>query len=168
MIKAGIELLGDWAGTEAKLRKLPRHVTIGSNWANNEVANEIFARVVGHIYAQDLAWEEHSLSYSEKKIKKYGHLEILLASEKYVNSIKVYKEPNKVSVGVKPGIINPVTKVPVWKIALWLEHGTKNMPARPVWSPVYQELGGAAGIDKLLAKYLNRYLRVNGYKTYRT
>ena len=169
MIKAGIELTGDWEGTRYKLNMLDSDIKRGLIKANREIAEEIYARVVGHIYNQDLGWTPLGEKYAVRKAARWGNKGILMASDKMVSSIKIYREGLRFSVGIKGGLEHPFSTLKVAALALIHEAGSdsKGIPARPVWLPTYYEMGKEEGILRMTIKELNRHLRSVGHKTVR-
>lgn len=87
-----------------------------------------------------------SLRYLQKKKRMGYSTKTLVASAEYLNSITVIKTPTGAKVGVKNKTHAPIrlnsnqAGIPMFRIAQWLEYGTKYMPARPVWRPAYLQL----------------------------
>ena len=162
---AGIEFLGPWDETKRSLVELPRHLRNASKYATKEVAEEYYARLVGHIYNQDLPWFPLGEKYLKRKQSQFGNTEIYIRSSKLLDSIKVYSEGMTSSVGIKAGINHPFSKLKVYEIALQMEHGYKKIPARPLWMPTFKKMGGPVGVSLLIAKEMRKYLRDRGYPT---
>lgn len=166
MIRVGLSLEGDWVGTGRLLKDLPYFVKVGGRKAQLEVVEEIYARVVGHLYNGDLRLAPLSSAYAERKASSYPGQPILLRTNKMVQSIAVYTIGDNASVGIKGHHVEPGTKTKTWLVAKYLEEGTSKMPARPVWSKVYfGEMKGNAGIEARMRKSLKKYLRSKNYPT---
>lgn len=71
-----------------------------------------------------------------------------------VDSLTVWRTGNVIRIGFKGNAYYPGTKVRVLQVVLWMERGTKKMPARPLFTP------HARHISRHVSDYFNRYLRL--------
>lgn len=165
-IKAGFELVGEWDLAKHLIGELPLSLKKSLAKANAQVAEEIHARVLGHLYSQDLNWAPLSFSYTLRKLRELGRDDTLLATHKYAESITISKNRESFMVGVPESATHSFSgkRKKIWKTALMLETGTAKMPARPLWIPVYKELGAEVGIRKRIAKIVVKELRQKGYR----
>lgn len=106
-----------------------------------------FAKYIAEIYRDELIaainsqrykgqWEPLSKEYLEYKRRHGLSDKTWEATELLKNSISAYRSNNKWVVGINPYIKYPGTKTYVYKVARWMEYGTSNMPARPLFRPV--------------------------------
>jgi hypothetical protein len=92
---------------------------------------------------KDQIYEWRPLSPDYARYKEINDLDerILIATEEYVNSIRAWKTPTGVEVGLPPEVDHSTNGVPLRLLARWLEYGTKNydgnwkMWPRPHWRP---------------------------------
>src|SRR5690554_486987 len=142
--------IGNWDEAIKFIDKLGYNIKPAAIKAQRIEANEIKRKVVLHMLKQDLPWEP--LSKSTIARKKQNKNLVYLDTEKYMESIRVWTNHSRVFVGVPKGILykkgGRVTTVD--QVAIWMEYGTPNrsnpVPARPIWNPTIQEVGGARGI----------------------
>lgn len=100
------------------------------------VANRFAANVKRIIANQAYGWVALSPRYKAYKQAKALDPRTLIATGRYIDSIKARKNPDgSWSVGVGEGPIRPGSKKTLKDLAHWLEFGTRTMPARPHWRP---------------------------------
>ena len=88
---------------------------------------------------QKLKWAPLSPEYLKHKKDKGLDERILIATRDYLdNGIGVYKKDNYVVVGPLPGK-HKDSDLSYQDLAMFLEYGTENMPARPLWRPLRAE-----------------------------
>lgn len=119
-----------------------------------QAAKRLVKIVKGHITKQDLPWVQ--LSAETKAMK--GHSDILLDTKLYFESINYWWENKILKVGVKRGL-HYDSGVEISNVAALLEFGTRKMPARPLWGPSIQEIGGKEGIQNIVADAIVRKLQ---------
>lgn len=101
----------------------------------------IFARdkAVGYMQQQNLGWQPLSEAYKEIKIRDGKSNKILIATSSYFQSITAWVWNNNVAIaGVKKTVTNEEGEI-IANIAKVHEYGStvRNIPARPLWKPVY-------------------------------
>lgn len=156
--------LGNWDAAIEFFDKLGYNVKDTALTAQRKETTELKKKVVGHILAQDLPWAP--LSPNTKKRKQpYNRNKVYIDTETYLNSVTTWTEGNHSYVGIKKGTTYKNRKdrsVTVDQVAMWMEYGTKNTPARPLWAPSINEMGGAGGMRDRIAKAIyNRLKRVS-------
>jgi hypothetical protein len=138
-----IRLEGDWRKTRRFLNVLP--FTLKSAAAKGErAAAEKLVRIVrGHIKRQDLGWQPNADD-------KDGDM-ILVDSGLYLSSIKSWKASNGYMAGVPNSVYN-TQGVRVADYAVYNEFGFGKGPARPLWGPSVEEMGGSKGIRDIITR----------------
>jgi len=81
-------------------------------------------------------WPSLSIPYYEYKQRNNLSLNIWEATGLLKNSIDYFKVQNKWVVGINPFMNYPDTPVRVFRVARYMEYGTENMPARPLFRPI--------------------------------
>jgi len=90
-----------------------------------------------HITAQDLGWKK----LSDHTIQKKGHPVVYVDSGTYVSSIGVEVQKQNtydLTISIFPDGYYEERGKEIAEIAFYMEYGTKDMPARPLWRPVYE------------------------------
>lgn len=155
-----VKKIGNWDGAMDFFKQMGMRVKTVTLQSQKEICKELRDRVIKHIVAQDLEWP--SLSEITKKIKNQTNKDlILIDTELYMKSIKMWQVGNTWIVGVKKGIVyrRKGSFMSVDRVAILLEFGTTRMPARPLWQPTMNELGGAKGIRNYVAKKIYEKLK---------
>lgn len=129
-----VRLLGNWKGAVAAYATMRPEIKRAISLGQRRYARRLVSTVKRHIIAQDLPWAAASRS-------KRGSV-LMIDSRTYYGSIKFWQKNYELYVGVPKHFISPRTGQPIWKIATWQEKGTKNIPARPLWGPSIEEVGG--------------------------
>jgi hypothetical protein len=112
-----------------------------------QIGSVVRATLRQHILAQDLGWQKLAESTKARK----GHPIIYIGSGVYMNSIglEVAKQSDTdISVRIFPDGYYEDRGKNVDEIAFYMEYGTKNMPARPLWRPVYEAARNMDSITK--------------------
>lgn len=170
----GFRKLGRWNKALLLTRKLPASVTVGYVAGQRSIMGKFLRIVTGHLKRQDLPWED--LDYHYRRSKTQNNDKILIHTGLYLRSITMIQKNNAVYVGVKKGIPHRNKKAgfntQVHVVAAMHEHGGKvwgkaNLPARPLWRPSYEELGGDAAIQKAVLQGVRASLTANGWKVAR-
>lgn len=154
-----IQRIGNWNEVVRFFGELAPNIGVTAVLAQKQIARKLKKIVVGHLVAQDLGWEP--LSESTLKLKTKNADLILIETEKYLNSIKITDNGKRIMVGVPTNIFYQRTGqvVQVSRVAAWQEYGTKKIPARPLWGPSIEELGGVKGIRDFVATAIYVKLR---------
>lgn len=138
-----IKFEGDWRKTKRFLGVLPITVRRAAEEGQRKAAETLVKVVVGHLKKQDLGWEPKS---------DEGHSNderILIDSGTYLRSIKAWKNRSGYNVGVPGNTFSPKGER-VADYAIYNEFGFGKGPARPLWGPSIQEMGGAKGVQQII------------------
>lgn len=151
--------VGDWKGVETFFKGLGIEMKKKITQSQWEICKKLRDTVIAHITAQDLNWQD--LSDRTVKLKKQNKDLILIDTEAYISNIKLWKSNGVVNVGVKKGTTYKRTNgsVSLERVAIWLEYGTSKMPARPLWNPSFEELGGKEGMRDYVIDAMFRRLK---------
>lgn len=106
-----------------------------ANKVVEEAAKELVEEAKKALRTQKYAkyWDPLSEDYLEHKRRKGLDLRILIATKDYLeNGIGIIRKGKKFIVGPLPGK-HKDSKLTYRKLARYLEYGTRNMPARPLW-----------------------------------
>ena len=136
------DMIGDWDSVQNNLNLLPHELKVSGMQGQRKVA-ETFAKNV----KKNIETERFNLVP-----KKYNSSDgrALINDENYIRNIKAWRANYIYYAGVKAGIQEPKSKIEIAHLAAIHEHGNpgRNLPARPVWGPTYNELGGRRGAKK--------------------
>lgn len=151
--------IGDWTGVENFFKSLGVEMKKKINQSQWEICKKLRDTVIHHIQDQDLNWQD--LSERTTKRKKKNKDIILIDTETYINNIKLWRQGGKAFVGVKKGTLykRKDATVSLERVAIWLEYGTSKMPARPLWNPSIDELGGQEGMRDYVVDAIFRRLK---------
>lgn len=138
-----VELEGDWPGVSLALNTLPLSIRSSAIWGQRKAMEKVVKIVKGHINAQDLNWAPRS----EKRV--FGDPRTLVDTEAYYASIKAWKDGDSYIAGVPSNATN-VKGDRIADYALMNELGGGNLPARPLWGPSIEEMGGVPGIRSIV------------------
>lgn len=150
-----MRLVGQWD----KLRKVFRNLTSGNIIKEEELQNfgkAIEQRVIQHINSQDLGWSP----LSQVTIRKKGHEKIFLDKRDFVKSIKVSVSKKGLlvrTIMVRPEGIHTNSGLSMATLAKFLEYGTKNMVARPLWRPTIKEVSQSPEFSAFAEKIIDFY-----------
>lgn len=153
MIGVQFQPFGPWVGATAAIESLPLLVRSSAIWGMRKSAEKLVKIVRGHIDSQDLNWPALSVRTNS------GDPRVLVDTEQYRNSIKAYKVGNTYYAGVKPTAIND-RGIRISEYAQIHEIGGKNIPARPLWGPSFEEMNGTAGIKAIVMGAIYSKLKV--------
>lgn len=153
------QAIGDWQGVYRFFDSMGIEVKKKALQAQWDICKQLKRVVVGHILAQDLPWEK--LAPATRRNKTENKDMIYIDSETYLNNIKVWKHNGQAFVGVKKGTTykRKSGNVSLERVAIWMEFGTSKMPARPLWGPSIEELGGPKGMRDFVADAIYRRLK---------
>lgn len=155
-----VKLLGNWPGaTKAYALMVPairRSVVNGQR----RYARRLVAKVKGHIMSQDLPWPPASES-------KRGQI-LMIDTREYYSSIRYWQKNYELYVGVPKHFIHGRTGQPLWKVATWQEKGTKNIPARALWGPSIDELGGVTQVSQEVTQEMFKTMAILGTGIFKT
>lgn len=151
--------IGDWNGAIKFFSRMGIEIkkkAVEAQWQSVKKLKQI---VIGHLLAQDLNWGKLAPSTVKNKRENKGY--VLIDTETYLNAIKVWKVGNTSFIGVKKGTMykRKTGNVNLERVAIWLEYGTRKMPARPLWGPSIDEMGGKKGMRDFVADAIYRRLK---------
>lgn len=129
-----VKILGNWKGAVVAYNRMRPEIRKAIVNGQTRYARRLVKVVKGHIIKQDLPWEPASEN-------KRGNM-LMIDTSDYYTSIKYWQKNYELYVGVPKHFIHGKTGKPLWKVASWQEHGTKKIPARPLWGPSIEEVGG--------------------------
>ena len=150
---------GDWNRANIATKLLPTTIRRSALYGQEKAVRKLAKIVKAHIASQDLP----SLSGPKKKIREDSRH--LIDTATYLESIGVWQQGYTYFVGVKSGLIEP-SGIEIAKLAYILEVGTrdKRIPARPVWGPSIEEMGGMKGIADIALKVLMAKFKAQGWE----
>lgn len=162
-----IKPFGPWGTVKRLLNDLPKNIKEIGISAQRSVAEKYARKVKAHLRNQDVpGWTPLSPKYADFKMGKYGHEDILIASELYYDSIKAWSEGRVYYAGVPAGI-QYKNGTEVARVAYIHEawSGMAGRPHRPLWVYTLQEdFNGVKGIKKLTNEIFAQRLRDKGYR----
>lgn len=132
-------LYGDWDKLGRTLRKAQSSEGAkGFEDPLRKLGDALVRKLRGHIIKQDLDWAPLSAT----TIRKKGHGTVYLDRGHYIRGLEVdvsSKGPYQwgLQVTVKG---SHYSGLPMATLARYLETGTSEIPARPIWRPVFAEL----------------------------
>ena len=138
-----VELKGDWARLKQVLDHASPAIKRESRRAIGRQLKRVEAKVLGHIDAQDLEWQELSKPYADRKEAAGLSPDILRASNQMYSNITTAQESDfSGAVGVMRGVKtkegDDVTDIAL--IHEQPEDDGKIIPARKLWKPTYEEM----------------------------
>jgi|SRR6478609_1014808 len=146
MIQIGF--VGDWRKVKRLLPALPLVIKAANEAGQKKAAEQLVTLVKRHIRKQDLGWAEKSENTRASDDR------VLVDSGTYLKSILAYKQGNTWNAGVPRNIYGP-NGTRVADYAIYNEFGFgSRLPARPLWGPSLKEMGGQAGIQKIIFKVI--------------
>jgi hypothetical protein len=113
-----------------------------------------------HLQKQDLGWEALKPSTLKQKIRKGLSEKTLIATSSYFQSITSFNDKNAAYAGVKRTARNKEGQE-LANIAKIQEYGSKvrNIPARPLWQPVFRAMIRYIREKQLFAKAFIDYAK---------
>lgn len=151
-----VRFYGDWDKVNKTFKDL-RRANISKEYGPimHELGTAIADKLRNHIMRQDLHWEP----LSPVTIAKKGGSEIIYIETKaflksiHYKVVRKNKSTMQLSVNVKgkhPG--KKKNKIEMQTLASYLEYGTKFMPARPLWRPVFKNIPSMQEFKDILDK----------------
>jgi len=133
---------------------------------SRQLAEEFADDLKRLIEQQAFAWVPLSSKYSRRKQMLRLDPRILIATGRYVRSIRPVQQPDgSWVVGIPPTPLFPGSRHTLQDLARWLEFGTRNMPARPHWRPAMSLWKTKSYQAKLALKHgVSTYLRRRGFR----
>jgi hypothetical protein len=153
-------VLGNWERVTRAIEDLPKSIRVASVRGQKKAAEKLIKIVKGHINNQDLGWFQRSDSTHS------GDSRILVDTEAYLNAIKFWRVGELYYAGVKRTAFNSKGER-ISDYALINEFGSARIPARPLWGPSFEEMGGEKGIKRIVSREIHnqaRKLRQYGFE----
>lgn len=158
-----IKPYGNWQRAQGFISTLSPTVLGSVMYAQKKFMEDLASRAKNHLKNQDLAWEP--LAPSTERTK--GHSLILINTYTYQSNIKAWRSGFTYYAGVKRGIYYETedgTGAEVALVAGLHERGyttpSGRIPARPLWAPSIQEMGGMEGIRGATVETVVRNLQL--------
>lgn len=125
-----------------------------------ELAKDILDELREIVEKQKYKWFPLTPEYLEAKKKAGLDLRIYLATRELIDEgIGVYKKGKSIFVGPLKGK-HSKSKLTYQKLAQYLEYGTENIPARPLWRPLKSSVKRRSKIlKKAYAKAMKKKLK---------
>lgn len=151
----GFNEYAEWRpGTRIAKKEHQRLLGQFAHYMAKVMAEEVRKAIISQKFANN--WAPLSEDYLNFK-KRHGlSLKIWEATEFLRKNIVAYRSNDKYVVGVSKRIKYPKTDVHAWKVMFWMEFGTKNMPARPLFRPV------ATNLRKNIRYHWIQFLKTKG------
>ena len=107
-----------------------------------------------------VSWPPHAASTT----RRLGEHTLLYWSSQYYHAIGVYKRGRNIFVGVNSGVkkTRPDGRnsgLTLLQVAKILEFGGGKVPARPLWIPLFESVGGKAKFKQELVKEIRKQVR---------
>ena len=142
--------IGDWGKARLLLQDLPYQIMHSVKKGQKSFAKIYFKAIKAKIKANGGGdWAALSKAYARAKIRDGGNSgDIMHWYGDYQRAIRIQDTDRGVIVGITKGIkhsvLNSERDVTIAEYAKVLEHGSfwHDIPARPLWSSVFKDLGG--------------------------
>ena len=107
-----------------------------------------------------VSWPPHAASTT----RRLGEHTLLYWSSQYYHAIGVYKRGRNIFVGVNSGVKKTrpdghTSGLTLLQVAKILEFGGGKVPARPLWIPLFESVGGKAKFKQELVKEIRKQVR---------
>ena len=154
--KPHFQKFGDWQKVRILVANLPKEADRINHQSLMQVGLKAERLAVKHMANQDLGWKPLNKEYLAKKIAKGGSEKTLIDTSTYFQSITSGVDGRVAMAGVFRKARHPDGRV-VADIARDHEFGVKkkNLPARPLWGPVFREVSGWIKKEKFFARRLH-------------
>ena len=157
----GVKLEGNWFKFNEIVSSTDVLLVMAAREGQRKFAEEFRDRVKANILTggKRFGYTQHSPRYLIWKLKRGGPSSLLVWSRSFYASVEIRenKTGSRFMVGIPKGEKRPPytnydkNKLTIAEYANVLEHGTKNMPARPVFSDTFRkELGGTKALKKFV------------------
>lgn len=148
-----IKKFGNWNLVGDLVNNLHQDIKESNKIMLKRIGLEAEKRAVDHLQKQDLSWEALKPETLKRKTKKGLSEKILIATSSYFQSITSWADSQTAYAGVKRTARNKEGQE-IANIAKIHEYGSKvrNIPARPLWKPVFREMIAYIRRENLFAK----------------
>lgn len=131
--------IGKWEQVQMIARVLGKEMEVSQMLSLRRFGLKVEAIAVAHLSSQDLNWVPLKPATLAAKLRRGESEKILIATSSYFQSITSYVIGDTAYAGVKKGIRNSKGEI-ISDIAILLEYGGGNIPARPLWQPTFKEV----------------------------
>lgn len=146
------EFLGNWDGVLMYLKSLPKEAVDAAQKAQLIVTQEYIKRlkdniINGYVYGPPKKYHSHDSR-------------LLINTSHYLDNISYWKKRKVYYIGIMPGIKSKNGNIELRFLASIHEFGNINrkIPARPVWIPTYNQIGGIHGPRKKIYRAIKAAL----------
>lgn len=138
-----LKKFGDWGVVTNMAKNMSSDIKHSNKIALAQIALRAEAMAVKHLRDQDLKWKPLSKKYIESKRKKGLSDKTLIATSSYMQAIT--SDVNQAGTASSAGVFRKSkgkNGENIADIAKTMEYGSivRNIPARPLWKPVYSEM----------------------------
>lgn len=148
----GYTFTGNWGEINRQFKNLPREVNSSIVWGQRKAAEKLVKIVKAHINNQDLGWAARSPRTTPNDPR------VLVDMGEYYDSISAWRKYGVYYAGVPRDKYNS-KGTRISEYALINELGSGDIPARPLWGPSFEELGGPHGVRDIVMQAIYRKLR---------
>lgn len=154
--------IGNWNKTTQFFDELGYSVRDTINQSLRKEMHQFRKKLIYNIMTQAFRGEWAPLSSKYSANKKENKNLIYLNTEKYVNNLVVKYTNQRAYVGFRKGVSYHRPKgrrIPIDLVARWMEYGEGTTPARPLWNPTWNQMGGTAGMEQRIADKVYQKLK---------
>lgn len=160
-ISLQVKLEGDWQRVESAIGKIGKDIQYGYDIAVNQYAKRLL-RIVRRCILSGTPPQNSGVRWqplSPETIKRYGEHPLLHLTGAYANSIGFFQYGSRIYVGLPLRVGRSSSGgIIINQLAIILEYGNSKIPARPLWAPAYQSIGGSDGLRREIIKEIRRKL----------
>lgn len=138
-----VKFEGNWLGVKLALSRLAPEIRSAAVWGQRKVSEKLVSTVKKHINRQDLGWTARSARTNSNDPR------ILVDEADMLNSIAVWKSGDNYNAGI-PGNAYNRNGQRIADYAAMNELGGGDLPARPLWSKSFKEMGGKKGVSAIV------------------
>lgn len=151
---------GNWVRLEKVASELAPSIKLGYDEAVDLFAKKLKDIVKRAIASgtppkgSGIAWAPHS----EATIRRYGAHNIYYLSGEYMRSVDIYRYRSRTLIGLPINRKHTATntRLTLNQLAVLLEYGGKYIPARPLWRPAMNAVGGRAKLRENIIKSIRK------------
>ena len=153
--------VGTWNKTTQFFNELGFDVRSTANRAIRTEMHEFRRKLIFNIVTQAFRGQWPALSKKYSQNKKQNKNMIYMNTEKYINNLVVKYTNDRAYVGFRKGVSyrRKGKTIPIDLVARWMEYGAGNVPARPLWGPTFNQMGGTKGVETRISDKIYRHLK---------
>lgn len=160
-----VKAFGDWNRAKSFIRNLSPSIRASVLWGQEKAAKELVKIVKAHIRNQTVPAGTSWAPLADSTISRKGSSDWYLENMEYYDSIGTWREAYTFYAGIRRGEKNR-NGIEIAKLANILEMGTDKIPARPLWGPSLDEMGGFDGMRAIVLAVLEKKLRIEAGDTF--